>query len=113
MSETHDTITSELLDALPPYQKAIVLSAIHKKSSVNKSDDKCRELEIERDSLAETFDMLDEVIKKMRPRYMGHPTMDGRFPCWNVWMPHTGTTERKSLKDAVLEYIEFLKTINK
>ena len=40
MSETHDTITSELLDALPPYQKAIVLSAIHKKSSVNKSDDK-------------------------------------------------------------------------
>jgi hypothetical protein len=59
----------------------------------------------ERDRLAEALDMLDEVIKKMRPRYMGHPTMDGRFPCWNVWMPHTGTTERKSLKEAVLEYI--------
>jgi hypothetical protein len=64
-----------------------------------------QEAEEQRDKLAEALDMLDEVIKKMRPRYMGHPTMDGRFPCWNVWMPHTGTTERKSLKEAVLEYI--------
>jgi hypothetical protein len=40
MSRTHDTITSELLDTLPPYQKAIVLGAIHKKSGGNKSDDK-------------------------------------------------------------------------
>jgi hypothetical protein len=63
----------------------------------------------QRDMLAEALDMLDEVIKKMRPRYMGHPTMDGRFPCWNVWMPHTGTTERKSLKEAVLEYIAAVK----
>jgi hypothetical protein len=63
----------------------------------------------QRDMLAEALDMLDEVIKKMRPRYMGHPTMDGRFPCWTVWMPHTGTTERKSLKEAVLEYIAAVK----
>jgi hypothetical protein len=33
-------ITSELLDTLPPYQKAIVLGAIHKKSGGNKSDNK-------------------------------------------------------------------------
>jgi hypothetical protein len=75
-------------------------------------DDKRQDLEKQlsaiteqRDRLAGALDMLDEVIKKMRPRYMGHPTMDGRFPCWTVWMPHTGTTERKSLKEAVLEYL--------
>jgi hypothetical protein len=55
MSETYDAITSELLDTLLPYQKAIVLGAIHKKSYFNKLEDKCCELQTERDAAFELY----------------------------------------------------------
>lgn len=71
------------------------------------------EAQEQRDTLAEAFDMLDNAFQTMRPRYSGHPSMDGRYPCWFVWMPHTGTTERKSLKDAVFEYITAVKTLER
>lgn len=56
-----------------------------------------------RDSI---LDQIDEVMQTMRPRYVQHPTMDGRYPCWIVWLPVQGTTERKTLKEAVVDFIQ-------
>lgn len=56
------------------------------------------------DDALRILDDLDEIVRTMRPRYCGHPTMDGRYPCWIVWLPKVGTCERKSLKEAVIEF---------
>lgn len=56
--------------------------------------------------VAKVMDNLDDIFHAMRPRYCGHPTMDGRYPCWIVWLPKEGTTERKTLIGAVLEFSE-------
>lgn len=52
------------------------------------------------------FDNLDNILSVMTPRSVGHPTMDGRYPCWIVWLPKYGTVERKTLNGALLEYAE-------
>lgn len=45
-----------------------------------------------------TFDKIDQIIMEMRPR---------RFVrSWVVWLPKFGTVERKSLAEAIKEYIE-------
>jgi hypothetical protein len=30
--------------------------------------------------------------------------MDGRYPCWIVWLPKIGKCERKTLKEALIEF---------
>jgi len=49
------------------------------------------------------LDNIDELFHLMRPRFVQTPSMCGRYPCWIVWMPKTGTCERKSLKGALIE----------
>jgi len=61
-------------------------------------------LERERDAAIKLIDDLDEIMHTMNPRYCGHPTMDGRYPCWIVWLPKEGTCERKTLKEAIIEF---------
>jgi rubrerythrin len=34
-------------------------------------------------------------------RFLGHPSMDGKYPCWSVWTPKEGTTTRKTLREAI------------
>jgi hypothetical protein len=68
--------------------------------------DFARKLERERDKARSILDNLDEVWHVMRPRYCGTPSMDGRYPCWIVWLPDEGKCERKTLKEAVLEFTE-------
>lgn len=51
------------------------------------------------------LDQIDEIMHTMRPRWCGHPSMDGKYPRWIVWLPCEGTTSRKSLKQAILDYI--------
>lgn len=34
-------------------------------------------------------------------RYSSHPSMDGKYPCWIVWTPKYGTTQRKTLREAI------------
>ena len=58
------------------------------------------------EKLLRIFSQIDEIMHTMRPRYVQHPTMDGRYPCWIVWLPKTGKTERKILKDAMIEYVD-------
>lgn len=47
---------------------------------------------------------IDDIFHTMKPRYIQHPTMDGRYPCWIVWLPVGGTCERKSLTEAIVEF---------
>ncbi len=47
---------------------------------------------------------IDEIFRMMGPRYYAHPTMDGRYPCWFVWLPKSGKCERKTLKEALIEF---------
>lgn len=56
--------------------------------------------------LLKIFTNIDEIMRHMRPRYCGQPTMDGRYPCWIVWLPNEGTTERKTLKDAMIDFVD-------
>jgi hypothetical protein len=56
--------------------------------------------------LAKIFDNIDEIMHVMKPRYCMHPSMDGRYPCWIVWLPNEGKTERKTLKQAILDFAE-------
>lgn len=71
---------------------------------------RCEELEAEfqrcHTEKPSPFDKLDDIIRVMKPRYYGHPSMDGRYPCWFVWLPKHGSCERKSLRDAVIEFHE-------
>lgn len=56
----------------------------------------------ERDML----NQIDEIMQTMRPRWCGSTvTMDGKYPCWIVWLPHEGTTSRKTLKQAILDFV--------
>jgi len=58
------------------------------------------------EKLLQIFGELDEIMHTMRPRYVQQQSMDGRYPCWIVWLPKTGTTDRKTLKDAMIEYVD-------
>ena len=49
---------------------------------------------------------LDEIMHAMRPRWHGTPSMCGRYPCWIVWLPTEGTTERKTIKDAMIDFVD-------
>ena len=51
------------------------------------------------------LDNIDEIMHVMQPRYCGHPTMCGRYPCWIVWLPAEGKCERKTLKQALIDYM--------
>ena len=66
-------------------------------------------IRIERDEAREAWKCIDEAIFTMKPRHIGHPTMDGRYPCWEVWLPQWGRVERKSLQDALLEFVAQIK----
>lgn len=50
---------------------------------------------------------LIENIKKIR--YYPHPSMCGTYPCWFVWVPSTGTTKFKDLRDGLDVLIRELK----
>jgi hypothetical protein len=52
------------------------------------------------------LDDIDNIMLTMRPRHCGQPSMDGKYPCWIVWLPGEGGTTRKSLKQAFLDYQE-------
>ena len=53
------------------------------------------------------LDQIEEIMHAMRPRWCGSSiTMEGTYPCWIVWLPNEGTTKRKTLKQAILDYIE-------
>ena len=53
------------------------------------------------------FDKIDQIIMEMRPRrFVSSPTMNGGRSGWVVWLPKFGTVERKSLAEAIKEYIE-------
>jgi hypothetical protein len=50
---------------------------------------------------------IDEIILTMRPRFTSSSlSMDGKYPCWIVWLPNEGTTSRKTLKQAILDYAD-------
>jgi hypothetical protein len=34
-------------------------------------------------------------------KFIGHPSMDGKYPCWSVWSPKEGRTTRKTLREAI------------
>ena len=63
----------------------------------------------ERDEARKALKCIDEAIFTMKPRHIGHPTMDGKYPCWSVWLPQCGRVERKSLQDALLEFVAQIK----
>lgn len=65
-----------------------------------------RKMEAERDAARKVIDDLDEIFHAMGPRWSRTPSMCGRYPCWIVWLPDEGTTERKTLKEAILDFIE-------
>lgn len=68
-----------------------------------------RELDAVKTDRAKMFkiwSMLDEIMISMRPRYASHPTMDGKYPCWIVWLPKEGSTTRKSLVDALIAFVD-------
>jgi hypothetical protein len=49
---------------------------------------------------------IDEIMQVMRPHRVPDASMDGRYPCWRVWLPKEGRTERKTLKDALIAFID-------
>jgi hypothetical protein len=75
-------------------------------------DEARRELKFlwrERDEALMALKCIDEAILVMKPRHIGQPDMDGRYPCWSVWLPKSGRVERKSLQDALLEFAAQIK----
>lgn len=46
-------------------------------------------------------DNIDKILSIMRPRWINSVSMDGRYPCWIVWLPSTGKMETKDLPGAV------------
>ena len=62
-----------------------------------------RVLERERDAARKILEDIDGIMHLMRPRFHQMPSMDGRYPCWIVWLPKEGTCERKTLKEAIIE----------
>lgn len=63
----------------------------------------------ERDEAREALKCIDEAILVMKPRHIGQLDMVGRYPCWSVWLPQCGRVERKSLQDALLEFVAQIK----
>jgi hypothetical protein len=49
---------------------------------------------------------LDEIILHMRPHYCGTPSMDGKYPCWHMWLPKQGATSRKTLKEGIIDFVD-------
>ena len=49
---------------------------------------------------SELVDNIDRLMEIMRPRYVNSVSMDGRYPCWIVWLPSTGKMETKDLASA-------------
>ena len=71
-------------------------------------------LERERDEALAILSELDNAIRAMRPRFTeSTASMDGKSPCWVVWLPVGGTSCRKSLLGAVREYSEQTKSLKK
>ena len=62
-------------------------------------------LEHQRNYARKILHDIEEIFLTMRPRHCGHPSMDGRYPCWIVWLPKEGTVERKSLTEAIMEFV--------
>lgn len=58
------------------------------------------------EKLARIFCDMDEIMLTMRPRYCAHPTIDGKYPCWIVWLPKDGSTTRKTLKGALIDFVD-------
>ena len=54
-------------------------------------------------------DNIDELFFTMKPRWCNGVSMDGKYPCWIVWLPKHGTCYRKSLKAAIVECAEQLR----
>lgn len=52
------------------------------------------------------WDDIDNIMNVMRPRYIGDASMNGRYPCWVVWLPKEGKAERKTLKDALIAFVD-------
>jgi hypothetical protein len=52
------------------------------------------------------WDNIDNIMHAMRPRYVASASMDGRYPCWVVWLPKEGKAERKTLKDALIAFVD-------
>lgn len=71
--------------------------------------DRLDKIERERDEAREALKWIDEAIFTMKPRHIGGPDMDGLYPCWSVWLPKSGRVERKSLQDAILEFVAQIK----
>lgn len=65
----------------------------------------------ERDRFKSIVEGIGDIMHVMRPRFVGTPTMDGKYPCWIVWLPNEGSCERKNLSDAILEFVEQSKSI--
>lgn len=65
-----------------------------------------RELERERNHIKGIIDNIGDIFHLMKPRYSGHPSMDGRYPCWIVWLPKEGRAEYKNISDAVLGFVK-------
>ena len=56
--------------------------------------------------LLRIFSEIDRIIVDMCPSYHAHPTMDGKYPAWHVWLPLEGRTIRKTLQDALIDYVD-------
>lgn len=68
-----------------------------------------KELEMVRDDhwkLLRIFSDIDAIMCTMRPRYVADATMDGKYPAWSVWLPKEGKTLRKTLKDALIAFVD-------
>lgn len=50
---------------------------------------------------SERLSFLEEHWRVLSLRYIFHPSMDGRYPCWSIWTPKEGTIQRKTLREAI------------
>ena len=57
------------------------------------------------EELTEIWENFDAIMLTMRPQHVSDASMDGKFPCWLVWLPDDGRTTRKHLRDAVLDFV--------
>lgn len=97
----------ELADAMTEEQGRVVEEACER-VRMGKSGywHELAELVMQRDAALELIDGIDDAFHTMKPRHCPHPTMDGVYPCWIVWLPKEGTCKRKTLKEAILEFAE-------
>ena len=107
-----DLTESQIADAI---KQAILSGDFQRNISANSQSvtytpyRKLKDAERERDEALMALKCIDEAILVMKPRHIGQPDMDGRYPCWSVWLPKSGRVERKSLQDALLEFAAQIK----